>query len=271
MSGKIPSRNTWGSGGGGGGGSSDCPFDGIFNPPANGTHVTGTTCGDFKNLFFSSSPPSISIAATPAFGLREFGNDVVNPDIRGRGALGSNPSGSLTLLELFRGTTGGTNLAPNEVNPTPGTWYARTDTFTVSSNQTYTARISDDQGRNGTASGNYRFTYPFYWGVVDEQADIFDNITRAQILALAGMGVHVETVGTKAVTTSPTNERYCFMYPASYGALSSVIDNNGFETLPAYDTFTYNVIGLDGTSQSYRVYILNADTTAVGFTNTYHF
>ena len=219
---------------------------------------------------FGSLPPSLTIAGSPAFGLREYGNDIVNPTISSTPQLGQNPDGVLTLLQFYRGGTGGTNFA-NQATPTPGVNYAEVDTITISDDQTYTVRINDDQGRSNTRSGIYNFVHPFYWGVVDEDTDIFDGITRAQILALAGMSVQITLAGTKAVTSSPSNERYCFMYPAEYGALTSIIDNNGFETIGAYNTHTYNVQGLDGLNHSYRVYILNADTTAVGFTNTYHF
>ena len=255
--------------GGGGGGSASCSYDGVYQTPTG--HVSGTTCQSWVDLHFPSQPPNASIRAIPSFGLREFGNDVVNPVIEGRGATGSNPAGTLTLLELFRGNTGGFNLLPNEVNPTAGTWYQRTDTFTITSNQSYTARIADDQGRGDTGSGGYTFTYPFYWGVVDESTDIFDNITQAQILAITGMSKYVQTKGTKSFVSNPTSERFCIMYPASYGALTSVIDNSGFETISDYDIYTYGVVGLDGSTQSYRVYILKNDTTQTDFTNTYYF
>jgi len=258
-------------GSGGPGGGDTASWDGVYKTPIGVMTNPSGVFQDWVDLHFPPQDPIIQISANPAFGLREVGNDVVNPQIEGRGTLGSNPPGTLTLLELFRGNTGGVNLVPNEVNPTPGTWYTRTDTFTVSANQTYTARISDDQARNDTASGGYTFIFPFYWGVVDENTDIFDGITQAQILALAGMNKYIQTVGTKVVTTSPTNERYCFMYPFEYGALTSILDDLGYETISDYNTQVCDVIGLNGVNHSYRVYIFDNITTQVDFTNTYYF
>lgn len=219
---------------------------------------------------FASIAPNITISALPSNALRERGNDVVNPQITGRATLGQNPSGTLTLMEFFRGTTGGT-LFDNEVNPTPATNYQKQDTFTVDNNQTYTVRITDSETRQDTASLTYTFTYPYYTGWVDEQSDIFDGITRAEILALSGINLLVATQGNKTVVSSPVNGRFCIMYPASYGALSEIIDDTGFDTITDYDTFTYDVVGLDGTTQSYRVYILKNDTTQTAFQNQFNY
>ena len=257
-----PDRTPIGGGGGG------VAFDGVYQQPSG--HVSGNTMQEWIDLHFSSIPPTMQIQATPGFGLREFGNDITNPQIGGRGGLGGNPTGTLTLMEFWRGGIGGVEINPDEVNPAPNTWYSRTDNFVVSSNQTYSVRITDSEGRTRNASGSFTFTYPYYWGVVDEDTDIFNGMTRGQILALPGMSLHVQTAGTKSFSSDPTNARFCFMYPASYGALSSIIDDNGFETISDYDTFSYNFVGLDGSSQTYRVYILKADTTQTNFTNTYH-
>jgi hypothetical protein len=219
---------------------------------------------------FSSLPPSLVISGSPAFGLREYGDNIINPTITATAGLGQNPQGTLTLLEWFRGGLGGT-LISSQVNPLPATGYPVTDTFTVVDDQVYTVRVTDDQARQTVRTGLYDFVYPFYWGVVDEATDLFDGMTRANILALGGLSLQITTPSDKAVTTSPTNARYCFMYPAVYGALTSIIDKNGFETLPDYDIFTYDVIGLDSTSQSYRIYVLKNDTTQVNFLNTYKF
>lgn len=219
---------------------------------------------------FTSVGPDITISPAPAAVLRERGNDIVNPQITGRATLGQNPQGTLTLMEFFRGTVAGTLFA-SEVNPTPATNYQKQDTFTVDNNQTYTVRITDSEARQDTAATTYTFTYPYYTGWVDEQSDIFDGMTRANILALAGMNLLVETQGNKTVVSSPVNGRFCIIYPASYGALSEIIDDIGFDTITDYDTFTYDVVGLDGTTQSYRVYILKNDTTQTDFSNSFNY
>jgi len=219
---------------------------------------------------FTSLPPGLVISASPAFGLREYGNNIVNPTITATASLGQNPDGVLTNLEYFRGTLAGVNF-DNQASPLPATSYPKTDLTTLTTDQLYTVRVTDDQGRQTVRTGLFDFVYPFYWGTVDEATDIFDGMTRADILALGGLSLQITTQSNKAVTTSPTNARYCFMYPATSPALVSIIDKNGFETLPDYDIFLYNIEGLDTTLQSYRVYVLKNDTTQVNFLNTYKF
>ncbi len=234
--------------------------------------VSVTTVEDALDqiFMFTSIAPNISISFAPANSLRELGNDVVNPSITGNAILGQNPQGTLAVMEFFRGTTGGM-LFDSEINPTPSTSISKQDTFTIVNNQAYTVRITDSEGRTDTATLNYNFTYPYFTGWVDESGDIMDGMTRAEIIALSGMNLLVATKSNKTVVSSPTNGRFCIMYPASYGALSEVIDNTGFDTITDYDTFTYDIVGLDGTTQSYRVYILKNDTTQSNFSNAFNF
>jgi len=145
-------RTKKGSGGAGG----SC--SGTLNYPADGTSYTDATMCD---IFFSASPPTVQIQGSPAFGLREVGNDVVNPDISARGYIGANNTNALTNLETFRGAVGG-SVVGVDASPTPGTWYMHTDTFTISSTQTYSARVTDAGAGTGTASGSYTFVYPYY-------------------------------------------------------------------------------------------------------------
>jgi len=218
---------------------------------------------------FSSQPPTINISFSPSAILREFWNNVVNPDITANATLWQNPSWTLTKIERFRGTAWWT-LINTENTPTPSTSYLFKDTLTISANQQYTVKITDDQARINTNSWTFTFTYPFYTGIVSSW-DLFSWITRAQILALWNTNVVVKNKSTTAVTTSPTNQRFMIGYPASYWSLISIIDANWFETISDYDIFDYDVVWLDGTTQAYRFYVLKSNTTQTSFLNTYYF
>ena len=140
-------------------GGESVSFDGVYETPSG--VISGTSMQEWIDAHFSSIDPSVGIQATPSFGLREIGDNVVNPSIGGRGVLGANPTGTLTVTDYFRGTTSGTNFA-NQTPPTPNTWHNKTDTHTVTSAQTYTVRVTDSEGRMDTASGSYSFTTPYY-------------------------------------------------------------------------------------------------------------
>ena len=126
-------------------------------------------------------------------------------------------------------------------------------------------------GQTSSITQSIHGIFPYYTGWIDESANLFDGMTRAEILTLSNMNLLVQTQGNKSVITSPVNGRFAIMYPASYGALNEIIDNTGFDTISDYDTFIYDVVGLDSTTQSYRVYILKNETTQVNFTNHFNF
>jgi hypothetical protein len=56
-----------------------------------------------------------------------------------------------------------------------------------------------------------------------------------------------------------------FAYPKSYGALKSILDPNNFETINGYSRSELSITGLDGTTQTYYVYVSGA-TTVSAFT-----
>jgi len=98
------------------------------------------------------------------------------------------------------------------------------------------------------------------------------GITQAQLLALADVRKLIKNKSNTSDATTPTNGRFLVGYPRSYGHLVEIIDNTGFDTISDYTIYDYDVVGLDGTTQQYRFYVLNADTTqASSFTNNYNF
>jgi hypothetical protein len=56
-----------------------------------------------------------------------------------------------------------------------------------------------------------------------------------------------------------------FAYPKAHGVLKSILDPNNFETIGNYTRSEVSVTGLDGTAQTYYVYVSGA-TTVSGFT-----
>lgn len=116
-----------------------------------------------------------------------------------------------------------------------------------------------------------QFVYPTFRGVVNNISDIFTWMTRAQMTSLP-MSTVVVPEQSASFTTSPSTQRYAIAYPASYGSLVSIIDQNNFNTLPAYTTFTFNLTSmLNGATVPYIAYILTSPTTQTSFTNTYNF
>ncbi len=200
--------------------------------------------------------PLVSLAISPSAGLREFGDTVTNPVLTPTTTRRSNP---ITTLTLSRSGVGVIYSYPSPA-PSGGPEAPYTDTSSpVSTNTTYTATVGDGTS-TGTATQTYSFVYPYYYGVGAP------GLTGAQIGLLTKI---IQTQQNTTTTTSPTAQVYYFAYPSAYPVLTSILDQSGFETIADYIVRTVNITGLDGTSQSYRVYEFNHLTTQVGFRNTY--
>lgn len=93
------------------------------------------------------------------------------------------------------------------------------------------------------------FVYPYYYGA-----------------GAAGLGASVTTL-TKDVANNTSNysktlvstggQKFYVAYPVSYGALTSILDANLFETISTWTRTTVNITGLDGNAVSYYVYETN--------------
>jgi len=231
-----------------------------FNLVESGLHEVGEL---ITTLHFSSSFDRGDI--TPAYGTYGFRSGIPNTyNYTGTGLVDVNSTALFDVeivanYTVISGNQNWTNSVSFDVGEQPLSSYGNNYDFPLSANDTLI--------QTETIQG----IYPFYWGWLDEETDIFDGITQPQILSLPNMNKYIQPQGTKTITTSPTNGRYCIMFPSTYSALTSIIDNNNFETLPAYNIYNYNVNGLDGINNTFKVYILNADTTSINFTNIYHF
>ena len=259
----IKIDNTGGSAGGGGGAATWTPL-GVTTTTVGGI-PSGTNLGvvpvldqtTLRSMFYPYVAPTVSIALTPAAGLREFGNPVAATIITPTTVRNSNP---ITTLTLSRSGVGliFTYGAPN---PAGGVEPPYTDIGgAVTTNTTYTATVGDGTSTtNGTAS--YSFVYPYYYGVGAP------NLTGAQIGALTKI---IQTQQNTNTVTSPTVQVYYFAYPATYPNLTSILDQSNFETIGDYTLRNpVVIIGLDGNPVNYKVYEFNNLTTQIAFTNHY--
>lgn len=132
---------------------------------------------------------------------------------------------------------------------------------------TFTVAVTDEttvEGGPTTVSANvtYNFVYPYYYGAAAP------GRTPAQVAALTKDVINSNANLTRNFTTI-NGDVYYFAYPASYGALTSIKDANGFEVLSSFTRRTENITGLNGTPVSYYIYEANnpqvAGTTSFNF------
>ena len=130
---------------------------------------------------------------------------------------------------------------------------------------TFSSRVKDDKGGKTINGGSVSFThvYPFYYGVAA-------NAAAATGEAVAGMAKVIQAKGNKSFTFNANNEVCVIAYPAGYGNLRQVIDQNNFDVTGTFVQKQVQVTGLDGTAQNYIVYT-NSASTLSGFKFTFNF
>lgn len=147
--------------------------------------------------------------------------------------------------------------------------YNYTTPITSNTPTTITAKavLTYQTSKKAQGTGNFVFVYPSYSGVTK-----LATITDADATGF-------QTTFTKNVKTAKgytwnnitvNDERFCYMYPKSMGALTSIIDGNGFSQMDSYTRFTVNVTdSTTGNIEPYYVYLLTDPTTGTGFKQVY--
>ena len=97
------------------------------------------------------------------------------------------------------------------------------------------------------------FVYPYYFGVIDENAIIDGNTIK-------GLNKVIEIKKDQSYIYTSNNQHMVFAFPKAYGSLSQIVDANGFILTATFDIEEVDVECLDGTTQSYYVYKNGAST-----------
>ncbi len=252
-------------GGGGGEGALWTPA-GVTTADLPGTGIpSGTDLGivpvtiqsTLLQFFYPPDSPMITLATDPVGGLRETGNAITSVDLTPTTTAGSLPILTLTLT----GTDGFFYNYPTP-NPAGGTEPTQTDNTGFSTNNSYTAMVSDG-AHSGTATVNFTFASVYYYGSANHGLDISAD----------GGGLTKLLIGNTPSMSQVFNpvfpQVYYFAYPDSYPALTSILDTNGFETIDDWTVSTVSVTNSFGAVIDYRQYEFNNPTTTVNFTNTF--
>lgn len=170
-----------------------------------------------------------------------------------------NDAGTITKYTLLKGNSPLVDSANTQ---------AYTDNITIShgSSVIYTATVYYGEGESKTSTfgvtypginaGNIsanttiRAYAPSYYGVID----------GAEITDISALTSRLGTSKGYTATYNMVNERSVYMYPKSFGALTSIKDANNFDYINSYtrSEMTYNDV-------DYYVYILTDPVTITGF------
>lgn len=208
-----------------------------------------------KILNLQYTAPSISLSASGSGTVREKGAAVTASTLTAALTKRSDPLAAVRFYigaSLLDTQTSGGGI-PSGGNST----YNWTGSF--SDNTTFSAQVDDNGSTGGpttvTSNTSFTFVYPYYVGAGAA------SLVASAVAALTKRLITSTSSRTETITASAGNVFY-FAYPASYGALTSILDVNNFETLADWTLRTENITGLDGNAISYRIYEFKNPVTA---------
>lgn len=223
---------------------------------AGSTYPDGTVQQVIYDLLHPYVKPTISLSASPTGGVKEKGTTLSS--VRFTATTGKK-SANITKVEFFvNGSSAGVIESPNATGGTETLSYGSN----ITANTSVYANVTD--AKNGTTKSNtilYTFVYPAYVGSLDASAS---SPTQQQIKA---MEKKVQTKGSVSYTYTVNNKRLCIACPPGW-TLSKITDPNGFDVTATYAKSTLSVTGLDGTAQTYNIY-LSEPTTQTGYKVTF--
>lgn len=219
------------------------------------TDLNGLTVKEILNkLLYPYIKPVITVTATPNGGTYEKGSTQTITNVK---VVVTKKSEKITKIEVLNGTQVIARQNDEAIN-NGGTFNYNVNVSVPSTNKQLTVKVTDNSGNAITKTTNaFTFVYPYYYGVCDEgttiNGDLIKSLTKS-----------VETKGTKAITYTTNNQRMIFAYPKSYGVITKILDPNSFDVTSTFTMSQITIIGLDGTGQSYYVYV-NSPSTVSNF------
>lgn len=192
---------------------------------------------------FQYTPPTIALATSPSTGVREFGVIIPSVTMNANAVKTAEP---LERIEFY--VNAALVSTDSSVNPEGGS-SSYTDSNPFSETRSFRARVYDVTGGNAWSNTvSYSFVYPYYFGVGAQ------GLTGAQIGALT-KDVRANTNNlVKDYTITVAEDVFYLAHPIAYQEYTLIKDANGFDVTDSWTIRTVLITGLDGTTQSYKVY-----------------
>jgi hypothetical protein len=225
-------------------------------------NVGSTDLVSFLNAVFFPPPPyqelSINLNLSPSNVIYEYGttaNINLSTDISLNSASYANTliyvSGGFNNVGTFASPTLGSNKNISNLNVVPdfSAVPSATDGFSVN----FYAQVSGDN--NGTPklytsnTQTIKFEAPFYYGTgIELTANQMKTVLTKAPIALRGSSK------TFVYNTPILKTNLYFVYPESWGLLSSIVTSTNFVVTNLFATFATGLTLSDGSTATYRVY-----------------
>lgn len=236
---KIPSGVEWKDGSFSG---YSARFDEIFES-------TGLKDTLDKILDLTYTAPGITLSCSPSQAVREKGTSVAAVTMSATTIKRSDPI--TAVLHYRNGVLVDTEAAPSATGGVET--FVESTPFTDT--MTFYSTVNDGTTLVQSNTVTYTYAYPYYSGAGAV------GLSAAAVAALT-KDVRTSTASLNKSFTSSSGDVYYFAYPNSYGALTSILDENGFETFSDWTLRTENITGLDASAVSYRIYEFNNPVVA---------
>ena len=201
-------------------------------------------------LLYPYVAPVVSATGTPNGGTYEKGD---NKEITNVRVSVTKKSERIAKVEVFDGSTS-LGIKEGDEVASGGTFNFIVSVPVNSVNKQLTAKVTDASNKVVSVNtGAFNFVYPYYVGIVAEDAVIDEALVK-------GLEKKVEAKGNKTIAYTCNNEKMVFAYPKAYGTLKTVIDPNNFDVTGTFTKQEVSITGLDGTAQAYYVYVNGAST-----------
>ena len=201
-------------------------------------------------LLYPYVAPVVSATGTPNGGTYEKGD---NKEITNVRVSVTKKSERIAKVEVFDGSTS-LGIKEGDEVATGGSFNFAVTVPVNSVNKVLTAKVTDASNKVVSANtGAFNFVYPYYVGIVAEDAVIDEALVK-------GLTKKIEAKGNKTIAYTCDNQKMVFAYPKAYGNLKSVIDPNNFDVTGTFTKQEVSITGLDGSAQVYNVYVNGAST-----------
>ena len=220
-----------------------------------GTNLNDLTIQEvLTKLLFPYISPSISVSLiySPRSNIYEHGEIVLVTEINARV---TKKSENIQDIRFYQNNNLINTISTDCSNGGTFSYIFETSVpITSNTSNSYFKVIVNDGVTRVTANTNsFTFVYPYYYGVIDNDAEINENLIK-------NLTKQVVAKGNKTYSYSPNFQKMVIAYPKSYGVLKSILDPNGFEQMASFTLTELNISGLDRTSQPYYVYSNEAST-----------
>ncbi len=224
---------------------------------AAGEDLNGLTTHEIlKKILYPYVQPTVGNAtANPNGGTYEKG---VTKTITSVSISVTKKSELITSVALYNGSTLIEEKTGDAVKNGGTITFSDLSVVVPTNGNQLTVKVTDAKGtvqeKKTTAM---TFVYPYYMGSCAAGTSIDETLVES-------LTKKVEGKGNKSNSFTVSDGHMVFAYPKAHGVLKSILDPNNFETIGNYTRSEVSVTGLDGTAQTYYVYVSGA-TTVSGF------